>query len=71
MYDARENTRTTCELIRDAGLPIKVLVGIWLDAEISNHEGAPWLEEPIPDDELEANTRENEAEVRRGVELAK
>ncbi len=33
----------------------KVLLGIWLNAEFSNHEGCGWLNEPIPVEELEAN----------------
>ena len=53
MYDSKENTVTTLELIREHDLPIKVLLGIWLDAEISNHEGCPWLDEPIPASKLE------------------
>jgi exo-beta-1,3-glucanase (GH17 family) len=70
MYDSAENTRTTIELIRDNDLPIKVLLGAWLKAEVSNHEGAPWLEEPIPDEELIANKLDNEAELRRTIALA-
>ncbi|MEX0914254.1 MAG: hypothetical protein WDZ60_00030, partial [Wenzhouxiangellaceae bacterium] len=70
LYDAGENSRTTLELIREHGLPIKVLQGIWLDAEISNHEGCPWLDEPIPEATLAANVLRNEAEIRRGIELA-
>jgi exo-beta-1,3-glucanase (GH17 family) len=70
MYDSGDNTRDTLEIIRRDGLPIKVLLGIWLDAEISNHEGCPWLNEPIPDETLAANARKNAAEVRRGIELA-
>jgi len=70
LYDTGENSRTTLELIRDNDLPIKVLLGIWLQAEISNHEGCAWLDEPIPDDELAANTLENLAEVQRGIDLA-
>jgi exo-beta-1,3-glucanase (GH17 family) len=65
MYDSGENTRQTLELIRQHALPIKVVVGIWLDAEFSNHEGCPWLNEPIPDETLAANVLKNEAEVRR------
>lgn len=71
MYDTGENTVTTLEVIRSHKLPIKVLLGIWLRAEISNHEGCPWLDEPIPDDELAANTRKNAAAVERGIELAR
>jgi exo-beta-1,3-glucanase (GH17 family) len=70
MYDTGENTRATLQLIRKHELPIKVLLGIWLDAEFSNHEGCPWLHEPIPDEELAANTLKNVAEVQRGIDLA-
>ena len=70
MYDSGDNTRDTLEVIRQRDLPIKVLLGIWLDAEISNHEGCPWLDEPIPDEKLAANARKNAAEVQRGIELA-
>ena len=70
MYDSMENTRTTLELIREYDLPVKMLLGIWLRAEISNHEGCPWLDEPIPESELAANTVENAAEIERAIELA-
>ena len=71
LYDAKENSRTTLELIRQHDLPIKGLLGIWLDAEFSNHEGCPWLDEPIPAEKLLANTRANESEVQRGIDLAR
>jgi exo-beta-1,3-glucanase (GH17 family) len=70
MYDSKENTVTTLELIREHGLPIKLLLGIWLDAEVSNHEGCPWLDEPIPDEKLAANTIANRVEIARAIELA-
>ena len=38
LYDTGENSVRTLELIREHKLPIKVLLGIWLRAEISNHE---------------------------------
>jgi exo-beta-1,3-glucanase (GH17 family) len=71
MYDSGENARETLEIIRQRDLPIKVLLGIWLDAEFSNHEGCPWLDEPIPDETLAANALENAAEVERAIELAR
>ena len=70
MYDAQDNTRRTLELIREHDFPIKVLLGIWLKAEFSNHLGCPWLTEPIPEEQLLANTAENAVEVQRGIELA-
>ena len=70
LYDVGENSVTTLELIRERDLPIKVLLGIWLRAEVSNHENCPWLDAPIPDEELALNTQANAAEVARGIELA-
>ncbi len=39
LYDSGENSRLTLELIRQHELPIKVMLGMWLEAEVSNHEG--------------------------------
>ena len=71
LYDAGENSALTLELIRQHELPVKVLLGTWLSAEVSNHEGCPWLDEPIPAATLEMNTAENEAELERGIALAR
>ena len=70
LYDSSENSRLTLELIREKDVPIKVLLGTWLKAEISNHERCPWLDQPIADEELAANVLENEAEIQRGIRLA-
>jgi exo-beta-1,3-glucanase (GH17 family) len=70
LYDSGENSATTLRLIREHQLPIKVMLGIWLRAEISNHLGCAWLDEPIPDAELAANTLFNTAEIARGIALA-
>jgi len=70
LYDSQDNSITTLELIRQHNLPIKVLLGAWLKAEISNHEGCDWLDEPIPDAELVANTLDNSGEVRKVIKLA-
>ena len=70
LYDSGENSALTLALMRQHQLPIKVLLGLWLAAEISNHEGCPWLDEPIPKETLAANALENAAEVQRGIKLA-
>jgi exo-beta-1,3-glucanase (GH17 family) len=70
MYDSGENTRATLQLIREFNIPIKLLLGIWLDAEFSNHEGCPWLNGPIPEEQLAANTLKNAAEIQRAIALA-
>jgi exo-beta-1,3-glucanase (GH17 family) len=71
LYDAGENSHAALKIIRQHELPIKVLLGMWLEAEFSNHEGCAWLDEPIPDEELVENTGRNVAEVQRGIELAR
>lgn len=58
------------EVIEANQLPIKVLLGMWLEAEVSNHAGCAWLKEPIPEAKLGANRAKNGAEVRRGIALA-
>ena len=70
MYDCDTNTQMTLEVIRKHSLPIKVLLGIWLDAEISNHDGCSWLTEPIPDSHIAKNCINNEIEVNTAIELA-
>jgi len=70
LYDSGENSAATLQLIRQHELPIKVLLGAWLKAEISNHEGCAWLDEPIPESKLVANALDNAAELRRTIRLA-
>jgi exo-beta-1,3-glucanase (GH17 family) len=50
---------------------MKVMLGIWLEAEVSNHEGCPWLTEPIPQTELDKNKIKNKQEISRAIRLAK
>ncbi len=71
LYDSGENSKMTLELIQKHDLPIKVMLGIWLDAEFSNHEGCPWLDEPIPESTLAANAEVNAAELQRAIALAR
>jgi exo-beta-1,3-glucanase (GH17 family) len=70
VYDSGENSHLTLKIIREHGLPLKVLLGIWLKAEISNHETCQWLAEQIPEETLQANRRANADEIRRGIALA-
>lgn len=71
LYDSGENSAATLRLIKQHNMPMKVLLGMWLEAEISNHEGCPWLDEPIPAAKLEENTLKNQAELQRGIALAR
>ena len=71
LYDSGENSASTLRLIEQHKLPIKVMLGIWLEAEFSNHKGCPWLEDPIPETKLSVNKMINAAEVVSGITLAK
>ncbi len=70
LYDCQENSRMVLEVIQDKELPIRVLLGVWLSAELSNHDRCPWLTSPIPQATLLANRQRNEREVEAAVELA-
>jgi len=69
VYDSGENSKMVLEVIEENNLDIKVMLGMWLRAEISNHEGCPWLNEPIPDSTLKKNKKLNLEEIERGIEL--
>lgn len=70
LYDCQENSAMVLQVIRDRGLPIKVMLGVWLSAELSNHDRCPWLTSPIPEATLAENRRRNELEVAAAIELA-
>lgn len=71
LYDSRETSETILRLIKEHDIRLRVMVGAWLSAEISNHRGCPWLHDPIPKEELKANKAENKAEIKRAIRLAK
>ncbi|MCM2678373.1 glycosyl hydrolase [Echinimonas agarilytica] len=70
LYDSGDNSAATLRIIQQHQIPIKVLLGIWLDAEVSNHEGCAWLDAPIPEGELQHNMLKNKAEIQRSISLA-
>jgi len=47
-----------------------VMLGIWLKAELSNHESCTWLTDPIPQETLDQNTIANKMEIQKGISLA-
>jgi exo-beta-1,3-glucanase (GH17 family) len=70
LYDSGALSTRVLKLIAAHDLPIRVMLGAWLQAELSNHEGCAWLTEPIPEAELAANTKANGEEVQRVIALA-
>jgi exo-beta-1,3-glucanase (GH17 family) len=71
LYDSNRNSEMVLEVIREHHIPMKVLLGAWLDAEVSNHEGCGWLNEPIPQETLDANTIKNRNQIQSTIRLAK
>lgn len=70
VYDCGENSQDVLEVIRENDLDIKVMLGVWLKAELSAHETCAWLMEPIPQATLDANKSKNLEELERGIQLA-
>ncbi len=68
LYDCTPHAERVLQVIREDGLPLRVLLGAWLEAEMNNF-GCPW---GGTHDEatLEANARLNDAECERLVALA-
>ena len=69
VYDAGPNAETLLRVIDDNDLPVRVLLGAWLAAELSN-PNCPWMPEPYPDEVLAANKQRNAEEIDRAVRLA-
>ncbi len=69
LYDSQVNSEAVLRLIETHKLDLKVLLGAWLDAEVSN-PGCPWQKEPYPKEVLEAHTRHNGQEIERAIKLA-
>jgi exo-beta-1,3-glucanase (GH17 family) len=69
LYDSQVNSAAVLRLITTHQLKLKVMLGAWLDAEVSN-PNCPWQKEPYSKEVLAANTLKNEAEINRAVILA-
>ncbi|MCB9259975.1 MAG: glycosyl hydrolase [Ignavibacteriales bacterium] len=70
LYDSGKNSQMVLEVIKENNIDIKVMLGIWLNAELSNHEGCPWLDKPIPEEILNKNKEGNLLEINTAIELA-
>jgi exo-beta-1,3-glucanase (GH17 family) len=70
LYDSQENSEAVLRVARENRIPIKVMLGAWLSAEVSNHAGCSWLPGPIPPETLDANKIKNREEIARAVRLA-
>jgi exo-beta-1,3-glucanase (GH17 family) len=69
LYDSRENSVTVLRLIKDHQIKMKVMLGAWLDAEVSN-TNCPWLKQSFPQSVLDANKLKNAKEIESAIRLA-
>lgn len=70
VYDCGENSNMVLQVIEENKLDMKVMLGIWLRAELSAHETCAWLTEPISTEELSKNKKLNLKEIDEGIKLA-
>ncbi|MGN6554228.1 MAG: hypothetical protein ACTHLW_10960, partial [Verrucomicrobiota bacterium] len=70
LYDAQANSEAVLRLITAHHLQMKVLLGAWLNAEVSN-PNCPWHKEPYAPELLAANKRQNGKEIENAIRLAK
>jgi exo-beta-1,3-glucanase (GH17 family) len=68
LYDCSPHAERVLEVIRRDGMPFQVMLGAYLGAEMNNF-GCPWGA-TYTEEQLEASTAENEAEVGRLIALA-
>ena len=69
LYDCSLHAERVLRVIREDKLPFQVMLGAYLGAEMNNF-GCPWGA-TYPEEQLEANQRENAAEVERLIKLAR
>lgn len=70
LYDSGENSVAVLKVIEEHKIPMKVMLGVWLHAELSNHLSCQWLTEPIPQKTLEKNKEINALELKNAINLA-
>jgi exo-beta-1,3-glucanase (GH17 family) len=69
LYDCSPHAERVLQVIREDALPLQVMLGAYLGAEMNNF-GCPWGA-TYDEETLEHNRRENDAEVGRLVALAR
>jgi exo-beta-1,3-glucanase (GH17 family) len=69
LYDCSPHAERVLQVIREDGLPLRVMLGAYLGAEMNNF-GCPWGG-TYSEERLEANRLENAAELERLVALAR
>jgi exo-beta-1,3-glucanase (GH17 family) len=69
LYDSRANSEAVLRLIAAHQINMKVLLGAWLDAEVSN-TNCPWLNQSFSRQVLDVNKLKNAKEIEGAIRLA-
>ena len=69
LYDSGKNSDDVLRIIRSQKLPMKVLLGAWLAAEVAN-PNCPWLKDQLSQKVLDANRAKNQKDIENAIRLA-
>ena len=69
LYDSGKNSEDVLRIIRSDKIPMKVLLGAWLAAEIYN-TNCPWLKDQLSQKVLDANRIKNPQQIEDAIRLA-
>lgn len=69
MYDAISYAEMTCQVIKDLGLDMKMMLGPGLQSEVNN-PGCPWMQTDFSEEELQERAKWNDSRVDKLIEIA-
>lgn len=69
MYEPNAHARTALKVIRENGLPLRVMLGVDPKREFNN-PGCPWLRETLNSDRLKKNAAYNDRQIKALAALA-
>ena len=69
LYDSGKNSEDVLKVIKARKIPLKVMLGAWLAAEVYN-TNCPWLKDQFSQKVLDANRLQNQKQVESAIRLA-
>lgn len=69
MYDPISYAEMTCQVIKDMGLGIKMMLGPGLESEVNN-PGCPWMQTNFSEEELKERAKWNDGRIEELIRIA-
>ena len=69
MYDPISYSEMTCQVIRDLGLDMKMMLGPDLISEVNN-PGCPWMKNNFSNEELARRAKRNDENIEKLIQIA-